>query len=60
MAIIAEIENVYKQYVFCRKKDTLTSNGSFTKECDPTYSFSGLSKCTNQTNKHTHFKEIKG
>ena len=38
----------------------LTAHGSFTKEYDPTYSHSGLSRGINQTNKHTHFKEIRG
>ena len=60
MEIITEVENVYKKYAHCRKEDILTSHGSFTKECDPTYSHSGLSKGTNQTNKHTDFKEIRG
>ena len=46
--------------MFCDKEDKWTSHGSFTKECDPLYSHSGLSKGTNQTNKHTHFKEIRG
>ena len=54
------IENVYKKYLFCHKKDILTSHGSFTKECDPIYYVSGSCKSTNQTNKHTHFKEIRG
>ena len=58
--IVTEIENVYKKYVFCRKENNLSSHGSLTKECDPTYSNSGLSKGTNQTNKHSHFKEIRG
>ena len=46
--------------MFCHKEDILTSHDSFTKECDPPYSHSGLSKGTNQTNKHMHFKEIRG
>ena len=58
--IITEIENVYKKYVFCCKEDILTSFRSFTREYDPTFSRSGLSKGTNQTNKHTRFKEIRG
>ena len=58
--IITEKENVYKKYVFCRKEDILTSHGPFTKDCDPTYSHSGLSMGTNETNKHTHFQEIRG
>ena len=58
--IITEIENVYKNYVFCRKENIFISHGSFTKECDPTFSHSGLSKGTSQTNKHNHFKEIRG
>ena len=58
--IITEIENVYKNHVFCRKEDILTSHVPFTKKCDPNYSHSGLSKGTKQTNKHAHFKEIRG
>ena len=60
MEIITEIENVHKKHVFCLKENILTSHGSFTKECDPTYSHSGLIKDTNQTNKQIHFKEIRG
>ena len=38
----------------------MTSHGSFTKECDPIYAQSGLGTGTNQTNKHTHLKEMGG
>ena len=60
MEIITEIKNVHKKQGFCRKENILTSHGSYTKEGDPTYSHSGLSKNTNQTNKHIHFKENRG
>ena len=60
MEIINEIENVYKKYVFCRKEDLLTSHEPFTRECNPTYSHSGLSQGTWQTYMHNYFKEISG
>ena len=51
-----EIENVYTKFV----EDILTSQGPFTRKCDPIYPHFGLSQGTNKINKHNNFKEIRG